>query len=393
MESAGPATATAPAPAAARSLHRLWSEWIQFGEPGALVLSSRQPPLVELRRAAVIVSRVRIVAALFAVLTLAWIPVDALVLPPETAIRLALARAFAGAAFAWLAVSFAGRHTTMRGAYAGLALMYAIPMCLYVLAIAELHAPNTGITIAEPLFALYSFIPVIAVMGLSLFPLTIVEVLAFAAPVILGDALAGWFGPWADALGARIAGHWMLLMTAAIAALACASQLGLMLALMRQAMRDLLTHCFSRATTEALLELQFGIAERSAAPLSVAFVDLDNFKSVNDAHGHEAGDAVLLAAAERLRAGVRRTDVVGRWGGEEFVVLLPHATLDASAVVLERIRAGGFGLCPDGRPMTASIGLAEKIRDGAPSWRALVEAADARMFQAKRAGKDRLAVR
>lgn len=374
---------------AARLLRGLLPQWIQFGEFAALVLPWRQPLLVELRRAALILSRVRIVAAVTAALTLAWIAVDLLVLPLTTAVVVALARGLAAAAFAWLAVLFTGRDT-IRGAYASLALLYAIATCFYVFALGEIFSSKAGAAQAEPLITLYAFIPVMAVMGLSLFPLTTLEVLALVGFMLLGNAVAGWLGVWRAAPGTWIAGYWQLLLAAAIAAVACASQLTLLLAVMRQAMRDPLTGCFSRSSMEALLELHFANAARTGAPLAVAFVDLDDFKSVNDACGHDAGDRVLMQFGDRMRAASRRGDIVGRWGGEEFVVLFPHAAIDQGAHVCERMRAAGFGVRPDGRPVTASIGLAEKNRDGAESWKGLVETADARMYDAKRLGKDRV---
>jgi diguanylate cyclase (GGDEF)-like protein len=398
IESAVPAVASSPdleagpMPAAGRGdavrlLRGLWQQWIQFGEFAALMLPGRRPLMVELRRAALIASRVRIVAVVAAALTLAWIAVDLLVLPLRTAFVLAIARALAAAAFAWLAVSFA-RRDTIGGAYASLALLYAIGTFFYVIALGEILSSKAAVAQAQALIGLYAFIPVMAVMGLALFPLTILEVLALAGFVLLGHAAGGWLGVWHAAPGNWIAGSWQLLLAAAIAALACVNQLGLMQALMRQAMRDPLTGCYSRSSMEALLELHFANAARRGMPLAVAFVDLDDFKSVNDTHGHDAGDRVLMEFAERMRSASRIGDMVGRWGGEEFLVLLPHAVVAQAAAVCERMRAAGFGVRPDGRPVTASIGLAEKDRDGAANWQALVEQADARMVQAKRRGKN-----
>jgi len=392
IESAASVTAGDPALRAgrgdsARLLRGLLQRWIQFGEFAALVLPGRQPLLVEMRRAALIVSRVRIVAAVTAVLTLAWIAVDLAVLPLATAVVVAIARALAAAAFAWLAVRFTDRGT-IRGAYAALALLYAIATGFYVFAVGEIFSSKIAVAQTQPLLALYAFIPVMAVMGLCLFPLTILEVLALTGFMVLGHGAAGWLGVWHTAPGNWLAGYWQLLLAAVIAGLACANQLGLLRGIMRQAMHDALTECFSRASMEALLELHFANAERRGTPLAVAFLDLDDFKSVNDSYGHDAGDRVLAEFAARMRAASRRGDMVGRWGGEEFIVLLPHAGVDQAAAVCERMRAAGFGARPDGRPVTASIGLAEKDRDGAANWQALVAQADARMYQAKRRGKN-----
>ncbi len=178
---------------ATRLLRGLWQQWIQFGEFAILMLPGRQPLLVELRRAALIVSRVRIVAAVTAALTLAWIAVDLLVLPLSTAVVVDIARALAAAAFAWLAVSFS-RRDTIGGAYASLALLYAIGTVFYVFALGEILASKAAAAQAQPLIALYAFIPVMAVMGLALFPLTILEVLALAGLMLFANAAAGWSG-------------------------------------------------------------------------------------------------------------------------------------------------------------------------------------------------------
>lgn len=373
----------------ARLLRGLLQQWIQFGDFAALLLPGRQPLLVELRRAALIVSRVRIVAAAAAACTLAWIAVDLLALPLATAAVLAIGRVLAAAAFAWLAFAFNGRDT-IRSAYASLALLYAIATGFYLFAFGEISASRAATLQAQALIELYAFIPVLAVMGLSLFPLATLEVLLLAAMVSAGHVAASGLGLWQAAPANWIAEYWQLLLVAAVAGLACANQMVLLRELMRQAMHDPLTGCFSRASMEALLEVQYANAARRGAPLSVAFFDLDDFKSVNDSCGHDAGDRVLAEFTERLRAAARRGDMVGRWGGEEFIVLLPHAGVAQAAVVCERMRAAGFGERPDGGPVTASIGLAEKDRDGAANWQALVERADARMYQAKRSGKNRV---
>jgi len=148
------------------------------------------------------------------------------------------------------------------------------------------------------------------------------------------------------------------------------------------------------------------LARPAAAPSAVLVIDLDHFKQVNDRHGHLAGDSVLLAVAARLRAEVRDQDLVGRFGGEEFVVLL--AGVDVTDVgtdgseganvlaIAERVRAGVAALrveipTPDGplqiTGLTASIGAAIHPRHGADVG-ALVHAADAALYAAKRAGRN-----
>jgi diguanylate cyclase (GGDEF)-like protein/PAS domain S-box-containing protein len=126
-------------------------------------------------------------------------------------------------------------------------------------------------------------------------------------------------------------------------------------------------------------------------PCCLAMVDVDHFKSVNDTHGHAAGDAVLRAIAETLRAGVRDADLVGRLGGEEFAVLMPATTPQDATALAETLRAdvAALRLSHDGRALqvTVSIGLSAY---GEPTLKRLLLDADAALYAAKRSGRNRV---
>jgi diguanylate cyclase (GGDEF)-like protein len=123
--------------------------------------------------------------------------------------------------------------------------------------------------------------------------------------------------------------------------------------------------------------------------MAVAFFDLDKFKSINDTFGHEEGDKALKTLADKLREGLRRGDILVRWGGEEFVAILTDTNPEGAKIMLERLRVAGFGVRPDGAPLTASIGVAERTADNVSDWPQLIELADQRMYEAKRTGRDR----
>jgi diguanylate cyclase (GGDEF)-like protein len=137
------------------------------------------------------------------------------------------------------------------------------------------------------------------------------------------------------------------------------------------------------------------VAERTGSPFAVAVVDIDHFKKFNDRHGHDAGDCVLQTVARTIRDGLRPGDHAGRWGGEEFLVVLPGAGLADGARVVERIRRvveqveidwSGRSLC-----VTLSAGVSaypEVVRRGA----AAVAAADAALYRAKRSGRNTVAL-
>ena len=353
-----------------------------------LFYPGRHMALLSTRRAAMIISRVRLIAALFAVLTWLLIIPDIIVLPWPAWGQLAIGRIVASLAFGALALSFRN-STKIRDAYVALAIMFAIPTAFFIfsyLLLAQVYLNGMAAAIA----ASYAFLPVVMVAGLSMFPLTALEGAVYAFPVLAAEIGSSLLRLDILNLTPLISSAWLVVLIAVVATLSGMSQLGFMIALVRQAIRDSLTGCFSRLSGEELLEIQFIISTRSNTPLSLAFIDLDNFKSVNDQFGHEAGDHVLVTATERIRATLRTGDMLARWGGEEFILILPNTYCDDAITAIERIRAAGLGMRPDEKPVTASIGLAERTEDKTGDWAALVEIADQRMYTAKQSGKDRI---
>ena len=160
------------------------------------------------------------------------------------------------------------------------------------------------------------------------------------------------------------------------------------------AARDRLTRLYNRGQFDLVLAQEVQRALRSGHLLSVALLDLDHFKRINDTLGHAAGDRVLMEIASRLAADTRSTDLVARYGGEEFVVLFPEIGRDAAAVRVEALRAqiAAVPLClTDDQEIiiTCSAGIAEFPADGADSV-TLLATADRRLLAAKRAGRDRV---
>lgn len=180
-----------------------------------------------------------------------------------------------------------------------------------------------------------------------------------------------------------------------------AGQIGLSIAniRLREALRsqsiiDALTGLFNRRYLEEILEREVRRATRSEQPVGVMMLDLDHFKNFNDTYGHEAGDAVLREAAAFLKRSVRAEDIVCRFGGEEFVIILPLADANATQGRAERIRSKLHELTVlhQGKSVgavTMSVGVAVLPVHGESS-KALLEAADAALYRAKREGRDRV---
>ncbi len=163
----------------------------------------------------------------------------------------------------------------------------------------------------------------------------------------------------------------------------------------QQALVDGLTGLANRRVCTAALEKELARAKRFDEPLALVLADLDDFKRVNDRFGHPTGDEVLKAFAKTLRESVREIDLAGRWGGEEFALLLPGTDLEGGRELAERVRRALEDLeltTPDGQAVrvTASFGVAAFPQAGPQD--ALVAASDGALYQAKRSGKNQVVV-
>lgn len=160
------------------------------------------------------------------------------------------------------------------------------------------------------------------------------------------------------------------------------------------AAHDDLTGLLNRRRMSEVVQAERERCVRSRRPLVLALLDLDFFKLVNDRYGHAAGDAVLCAFAGRVLDNLRSTDVLARWGGEEFLLLLPETSLDGALVLLERVRREVAELCVETANgeirLTVSIGVAAgRVQE---TMEQVLEHADEALYQAKAQGRDRVVV-
>jgi diguanylate cyclase (GGDEF)-like protein len=157
---------------------------------------------------------------------------------------------------------------------------------------------------------------------------------------------------------------------------------------------DPLTQLLNRRVLDERLDQEFARASRHRQRLACLMVDVDHFKKVNDTDGHLVGDRVLVRVGAAIRGALRLTDVAGRYGGEEFLVLAPETPATGALVLAERLRhaVASAGRAGDGLPaVTVSIGCAT-TELGVSSARDLLQRADAALYEAKQAGRDRVVV-
>ena len=161
-----------------------------------------------------------------------------------------------------------------------------------------------------------------------------------------------------------------------------------------QATRDFLTGIWNRGTITEKLNEEINRAARVNGSLGVIMCDIDDFKQINDTHGHAAGDSVLIEVAIRMQETLRAYDSLGRFGGEEFLIVVPDASEDGAAALAERIRSG-VAEKPIATPMgpvnvTVSLGMVVRMMDQSTSLKALVDEADRALYRAKEGGRNRV---
>lgn len=371
-----------------RRLGSLLPAEIAPGERLKLLTPFRHPLLISRHRAGLIVDRVRLFAFLFAVLTPLWSMVDFIAFPSPLWGQLMGLRLMVCLAFLCLLLFYRDQER-MGDAYLAMFILFAIPTLFYI-ASHTLLMHYDLVDMPAAVAAGYAFLPFVLMAGLALFPLTLLENLLVAAVLLLAQGLAGYLNwstlNWPSFVGA----FWLLILIAGVTSLACMSQLAYMVALLRRAIRDDLTGVFARNSGEEILQVQWNTSLRNNSALSVAFIDLDHFKQINDRHGHASGDDALRQTSQQIQSCMRSSDSLVRWGGEEFLLIMPDTDMTRARQALERLQMTGLGRRPDGSPLTASIGLAERFFDQIESPGALLELADQRMYQAKERGRNRI---
>ena len=152
---------------------------------------------------------------------------------------------------------------------------------------------------------------------------------------------------------------------------------------------DELTNVYNRRYIIEALKKEKAFADRTGAKFSLALIDIDNFKAINDKYGHEVGDKVLELIAYELQSSVREADIVGRWGGDEFIIILRNTDIEKAKKVANRILENIRNIKVNSLKVSISLGLAQYAGE---SLKDLIKKADRALYKAKEKGKDRIYV-
>ncbi|MCW8932788.1 MAG: diguanylate cyclase [Gammaproteobacteria bacterium] len=340
---------------------------------------------IKQHRSELLSRRTKYFSLIFGIIVPAWSIVDYFLLPFDLWYKLALLRIISGFIFFSIAYECNKKELPLEKSRLLMAIMFMIPTVFFLIANPLLNGYHL-MGYSGALINLYSLLPFLVIASLSIFTLTIKELVIITIPILF--ATFWYFYPQtASDIPDAFMMIWMFTLLFATSFFSSVSQMRYMISQVTRASYDSLTNAMTRRAGMDSLTLFFRMATLQDLPLSLLFIDLDDFKQLNDIYGHDAGDRALVEAVQNLKQCIRKGDSIIRWGGEEFIILLPQADHSDTKRILDRIIEIGLGERPDGKTLTASMGMTEMKHDGIKSWEAMVELADLRMYKAKQLGK------
>lgn len=332
-------------------------------------------------------TRVNILSVVFAIFAPLWIPMDYFLLESEDLNVIALYRLVLFAGMVILLFINNARKRNLQHSLFCLTMLIALPAVFYTASLFQLLNSNA------PLIG-YSFIPFLLVAILSVFPLTIMEAAALGGGLIATLMYNDYYSATLFTLDG-FKDLWLISTLLIIALWANQAQLHMLLRLYRQATRDPLTGLLNRRVmTERLKELtQHWNSSSKKPPVCVLMLDLDRFKRINDTYGHLTGDKVLQAFSQIMKEELRSSDILTRYGGEEFAAVLPGTNLDNAVKAAERIRLRceqSWVTSKENEPVhfTTSVGVGQ-LKDS-EEINELLHRVDNSLYEAKKSGRNKV---
>ncbi|MCG7497014.1 GGDEF domain-containing protein [Vibrio sp. Of7-15] len=330
--------------------------------------------------------RVSMLSMVWGTLVLLWIPIDLLFLSADIGPSIALARFSLGTIL--MAIAYKSRDTTtLKGALNYLYLLIVCVNLFYVYSMWMLGFPGqiNGILYG------YHLLPIIHVAMLTIFPITIRESLTLmaitAVTQVSVDHISGiLFSP------ENLANYWLQNLVAAMVIWSQLSKLRMMMQMYRQATLDPLTGIYNRRQILTLAQRTFERCHREGAPFTVMLLDIDKFKRVNDTWGHSSGDKVLQSFTDFTQENLRVTDLFGRYGGEEFVIFVPHTPKEHIPMLAKRLLTGleklDIHLPHTNKTINITTSIGISYSEPGDTLSSLIERADSALYQCKNGGRN-----
>ncbi|OAN13761.1 hypothetical protein A3K86_14465 [Photobacterium jeanii] len=331
-------------------------------------------------------SRLTLLGIVWGILIVLWIPFDLFFLPQDQGYPIAIARLCLGGMLAFIAWQ-AHYRTKLKHAQQLITLMVLCLNIFYIYSISVLDFPQ----VYSGFIYGYTLLPIIHVAILTIFPITLKEnlgLMAITACCQIGvDILANrLLSP------ENLAGYWLQNVLALMVIWSQQSKLYMLMRLYRQATLDPLTGIYNRRMLLQLAQKAMENCEQEKQPFTVLLFDIDKFKRVNDTWGHGAGDMVLRGFTQFIQSRIRKTDLFGRYGGEEFVLFLPNCDHQQAIEIAERtlqsLRSLKIAIEIDNAHLmiTSSIGISSFTHGDSLS--SLIDRADRALYECKDAGRN-----
>ena len=337
-------------------------------------------------RAEYIAVRVRFMAFFYAIAIPLWIPVDYLLLRPEHFFPMIIPKLFLAAFLLPLGLLTLRKRTSNQVHIIFMLTIVAAGLFYF----ASMLILNHGG--AEPPLAGYSFMPLMMVSMLGVFPLTVAwGVVLIAITMIIYLGLQVSLGQLMTVDTANML--WVFFILGGISLWVQSSQLLMLMKLYRESTRDPLTGMINRRVLMKRLTTEITHVSEGGPSFCILMFDLDRFKRINDNYGHLTGDQVLKTTADILQKGVREHDIVARFGGEEFVAVLPGLKNGEAISVAERIRESCYGtkvMAPNGDSIQLSTSVGVTEYEAGEAIDVTLNRVDESLYKAKEMGRNRV---
>ncbi|MCW8329701.1 GGDEF domain-containing protein [Photobacterium sp. SDRW27] len=331
-------------------------------------------------------NRISMLSIVWGILIILWVPFDLYYLPAHQDSSIVIARVLLGAALFFIA-RINNQQTSLRHAQWCMSLMVIGLNLFYLYSMHQLDYPivYSGFEYG------YTLLPILHVAILTILPVTLKESLGLLA-ITAGTQLFVDFQAQRLFTPENLADYWLQNVLAVMVIWSQLSKLSMLMRLYRQATLDPLTGIYNRRMLLQLAQKSLISCDIKGAPFSVLLFDIDKFKRINDTWGHGAGDKVLRGFTDFMQSQIRKTDLFGRYGGEEFILFLPRCNADMAETIADRMLNHirrlelPIGFNETRLKITTCIGIASFLQGDTLS--SMIERADRALYECKDSGRD-----